>query len=444
MGHRPIHLARSSLSLQPLGSIRASSSSPVPKRYAIVGAGFAGVAVTWHLLYKASQEGRKGFHVDLFDAYGIAAGASGAAAGLLHPYTPRGKVLWNGIEAFEDALRLVGASELARHSNEPPFVWRNGLLRLAKNPKMAKILVQNAQNDSEALHLTKSRLLSSTSREFSDLVPGLSEDFLGSVPKQNIQGLYIGKGLVLDPTRYLQALWRSCCALGEKYGNTAAFHQRMVTSLSELERDFGGYDAIIVTIGAALESITETSGVVKLDLCQGYSLELESTKYTYASRSPSLLGSPYAAFHGECKAIVGATQNFGSSIQEATRCLGPTCNITTEKASTMPEVTSAIEELMTGIVPVWPKLRDWELVQVKSGVRALPTRTPQGSIPYAGKLAKVPENSAVHWFVSGLGARGLVYHAWLGRLVASAVMNDDDSILPKELLRWKIENTEMG
>ena len=30
-------------------------------------------------------------HVEVWDAHGIAAGASGAAAGLLHPYTPKGK-----------------------------------------------------------------------------------------------------------------------------------------------------------------------------------------------------------------------------------------------------------------------------------------------------------------------------------------------------------------
>lgn len=30
--------------------------------------------------------------LQLFDAFGLGAGGSGAAAGLLHPYTPRGKV----------------------------------------------------------------------------------------------------------------------------------------------------------------------------------------------------------------------------------------------------------------------------------------------------------------------------------------------------------------
>ena len=59
------------------------------RRYAIIGGGFAGVATAWHLL--AAGEGSIA-GIDLFDAAGLGGGASGAAAGLLHPYTPKGKV----------------------------------------------------------------------------------------------------------------------------------------------------------------------------------------------------------------------------------------------------------------------------------------------------------------------------------------------------------------
>ncbi len=62
-------------------------------RYAIIGAGLAGVATAWHLL-KAHQQRRdpRPVQLHLFDAWGIASGGSGAAAGLLHPFSPKGKV----------------------------------------------------------------------------------------------------------------------------------------------------------------------------------------------------------------------------------------------------------------------------------------------------------------------------------------------------------------
>ena len=59
------------------------------RRYAIIGGGFAGVATAWHLLAAAD---RAIAGIDLFDAAGLGGGASGAAAGLLHPFTAKGKV----------------------------------------------------------------------------------------------------------------------------------------------------------------------------------------------------------------------------------------------------------------------------------------------------------------------------------------------------------------
>lgn len=57
----------------------------------MIGGGFAGLAVSWHLLAAARQQGTP-MQLQLIDAVGLGAGGSGAAAGLLHPYTPRGKV----------------------------------------------------------------------------------------------------------------------------------------------------------------------------------------------------------------------------------------------------------------------------------------------------------------------------------------------------------------
>lgn len=41
------------------------------------------------------------------------------------------------------------------------------------------------------------------------------------------------------------------------------------------------------------------------------------------------------------------------------------------------------------------------------------------------------------WLLVGLGARGLVYHAWLGKLLAAAVASNSEERLPAELLAWR-------
>lgn len=72
-----------------------------------------------------------------------------------------------------------------------------------------------------------------------------------------------------------------------------------------------------------------------------------------------------------------------------------------------------------------------QVQKVRSGVRALPPRSSEGAIPLAGRL------DGRVWLILGLGARGLVYHAWLGKLLSQAILAGDDALLPEELLRWK-------
>ena len=65
----------------------------------MVGAGFAGIAAAWHLMKQSSRLGPTEIH--LYDVAGLAGGASGAAAGLLHPFSPTGKVGTDGIHKLQ-------------------------------------------------------------------------------------------------------------------------------------------------------------------------------------------------------------------------------------------------------------------------------------------------------------------------------------------------------
>ena len=90
---------------------------------------------------------------------GLGAGASGASAGLLHPYTPRGKLLWRGEECMEAALDLVAVAMAAARPHAAmqqgdsragagggpaldPFVWRQPILRPAVTAKQVRVIMQ--------------------------------------------------------------------------------------------------------------------------------------------------------------------------------------------------------------------------------------------------------------------------------------------------------------
>ena len=69
------------------------------------------------------------------------------------------------------------------------------------------------------------------------------------------------------------------------------------------------------------------------------------------------------------------------------------------------------------------------VLRVEAGVRALPPRSHLGYVPIAGRVR------AREWILSGLGSRGLIHHAMLGRAVAAAVMSGDESHIPEHCRR---------
>lgn len=79
----------------------AIAALPRRPHCAVVGAGFAGLATAYHLTAFGSD-------VTIFDPSEVGTGgASSVAAGLLHPLTPRGKLIWKGEEGFVAAKELI-------------------------------------------------------------------------------------------------------------------------------------------------------------------------------------------------------------------------------------------------------------------------------------------------------------------------------------------------
>ena len=577
----------------PLPSLRAFSTSPsktstpsfqspspptTPQRYAIIGGGFAGVAVAWHLMKHSSLHNP--IQIELFDAYGLGAGGSGAAAGLLHPYTPRGTFLWQGLPAFQASLDVINAaeadsntldSELQQKSRKrKQFVWRHGLLRPARNAKQAKDFLKNGTTNSTTRKkedvVCDARCIQSYD-ELLHLVPGLDPQLLfsdagnkgdrmakrmeskttgaGAEKGDDVAvGFFTEQGVVINPQDYLTALWESCLfhASTSSPLASAQLHLRSVLSLAELDAQDGPFDGIVVAAGAAVDSIVETAGVLKLDLCQGYTLDMElpeeeskekglepsflsqtdashtsgsnfdnssllrkteETTYKspkidkmhsveYPEGAPGLLGSPYISPQGTHRAIVGATQRHDCSLNDAVTALGPG---SLQKRDSK-EWNEAIDVLLPAAAQLWPPIglgyssspsssestssfvektigdddstdsanmpSTWQAAAVRSGYRAIPQRTAEGSIPYAGKLnsnTDIPvdgsgsstsveldsdaDGSRNWWVVGGLGARGLVYHGWLGKFVADGMLAKNDEQLPIQLKRWKEKNSKI-
>ena len=149
--------------------------------------------------------------VDIYDKYGIGSGGSGAAAGILHPFTPKGAVAWMGIEAYAATCNLVsiaaaaaaaaaaarqyGAGAAAQLAHEPlrssqvldagcessagQIVRRTGILRLGAHAQQSWELVTNLQA-AQAAHGQLCGGVPVTAAEARALHPGLSEQSLAA------------------------------------------------------------------------------------------------------------------------------------------------------------------------------------------------------------------------------------------------------------------------
>eukprot|EP00884_Botryococcus_braunii_P015276 jgi/Botrbrau1/2431/Bobra.0395s0053.1 len=487
----------------------------------------------------------------LLEGAAIGGGGSGAAAGLLHPFSPRGKVLWKGVEAMEAAKQLLAVAEAAReaHSAEsphPPFVWWQPFLRPATSEKQAADF-QKVAGPTEGSVTSRAVGVEEALR----VVPGLCVPWVP--PKSNAAknlpaALLVDGGCVIDPVVYLDALWAACQQKASVTQSQATLLRTTVDSLADLEQSHGPFTAVVAAAGAATSCIKELDGVLPMDLVQGYTLDLcapagtpvpqpqphclpgtsgdlqsspswsasgscsaDSTSRINLRPSPaptltaspssdaqpqsfpkgrdlhddsgapqfaqghdlheesgdpqrlvaaplldlgeeargeaacgdgsgnvhsgveqhagcsSLLGAVYLAGKGPRERVVGATKRGGLTPAEALR----ECGRHVEEGL---EWDFAVDALLPQATALWGPADAWDVVRVRTGVRALPPRTHEGSLPLAGRLQTSRER---WWVVAGLGARGLVYHAWLGQLLAHAILEDDEALLPPELLRWK-------
>lgn len=230
-------------------------------KIAIVGGGFAGCALSFHLQSSGKAQ------ITLLDKKGIGSGASGIASGLLHPYAGE-QVRRSALadEAMEEARYLL--QRAARFSKEPIADY-SGVIRVAQTEAQQKQLKEHTAN-------------------FSDITQIDEKQFL------------IHSGITVQTNAYLKGLWAACENLG------AIFEQREVHSLSKIE----GFDAVIVAAGAGIFDFEEFEGF-RLSPVRGQSLVSKRSEGV-ALPERSIVGKGYIAKGAIDKEIsLGATYERG-------------------------------------------------------------------------------------------------------------------------------------
>lgn len=340
-------------------------------RIAIFGAGLAGLSTAWHLL----SETQAAVTIDIYDPLPIGGGVSGLSSGLLYPFPGKHA---KKIKDAEVKLKLTHQlfSESSRSIGKP-LVLSKGVLRPAATPSQI--------TDFKKCHLEHQAETEWWSKEKCEHeVQGLT------LQEKEAGGLYIKEGLTIDVPLYLEGLCQACTRLG------AQFQQRANIE----EKKFHTYDKIIFAIGSNIKEIKAFENL-PISSVKGQILIVE-----WPHKIPplpfSLISEGYVIMEKERKScVIGSTYERGFTSKE-------------------PDLETAKEEIHKKIRSFFPELCEAKIIDCKAGVRAASNH----HLPLMGKFG------AKFWFITGLGSKGLLYHGWLGKHLARAVINDDESFIP--------------
>ncbi|GEM_PF-508416 len=367
-------------------------------RIAIVGAGFSGLSTAWHLLNKESCE------VFIFDAKGIGGGASGMAAGLMHPYVGeegrRSHLATEGMAASRELIDRVEEKSGKKVAN------REGILRY---------MLSEEQTQRYFRHCT----------EYGDVEPDGEGCF------------WIKSGMTVDCPAYLEGLWELLSERG------ATLVQEEVSCLSFLK----DYDEVIVAAGAGMLKFPELSHLIpnateNLDLRPSQSPGIERSNLAPISNNgddsiapiagafASVLNQIFSRVGYKCYTVKGqvllCTVPDSIQLPPVTRILkgyiAPSgipghCTIgsTYERglSDDLPDPHFARADLFPKVAPLFAKADQLKIADCKAGLRVVR----KGH--YFPIIAQVRSGL---WVIGAMGSRGLLYHAFAGKLLAEAIL----------------------
>ncbi len=344
-------------------------------RIAVLGAGYAGLSVTWHILFHTQGTAS----VDLFDPVPLGEGVSGMASGLLHGFT--GRKASKPVLADQGINATHGLITEASRSLGQPIVLSRGILRPAVDDEQATIFKQRATEFPQEVEWWEKAQCEIT-------VPGL-------VIGEGLGALFIKNGISINNTAYIQGLWNCCASLGTQ------FYDELIENLSDIEEC---YDHIIVTPGANADLLPELSHL-PLSKVKGQTIEVAWPQ-----------GVPVPQFS------INAQKYMVVNTEKHTCLLGATFEH--NQPEDTPDEELAYSEIMPPILALFPELKDAQVLNYYAGMRS-------SSSSHLPVISRIKEKL---WFLGGLGSKGLLYHGITGDMLAQAVISNSMAYVAKEFL----------
>lgn len=326
---------------------------------------------------------------------------------LVHPLSPRGKLVHLGIEGLQTTRRMVQAA-VAASSPDATIVLREEIYRVALRSTQAEQLRTTAANLPSYCQWNEAEELRPYTGDNTDACWG---------------GARLHGGCqVLHVPSYLQGLWKACRQMARDKGVSLEWEIcSNVPARIQLDQERNvGWDAVVLAAGAGM--LEERVGLVDRDdlpieLVRGQSVELSYAEATQSS--VALLSGKYISpLPGRGRVLVGATHEFKPQALAAER---------------------VVADLREATEPLWPEL--WQKGHVERltvGTRVQSQRGRFGRQPIIGRLSNWPHHENA-WIFTGLSSRGLLYHGVFGALLVDQMLGLEGTVAleAKELDWWR-------
>ncbi len=244
----------------------------------------------------------------------------------------------------------------------PDVYKETGILRFAVSEKQRKVFKKRSEEHSDIEWWDKEKC--------HDFVPGSSY----------LPGIFIRSGITVHAKAYLEGLWKICEALGGR-------REEKSVVLDDLQ----GFDRVILAAGGGIRSFAAAK---KLDLRFTKGQLLVCKRPHYLKGESSITGKGYLALsEREDRCYLGSTYERRHTTEEP--CLGT--------------ATDLIFNQIGQFIP------SYGAFHVEGCLAEMRVST-KDRLPFIGKI------DANTYAMTGMGSRGLLYHAYFGKKLAEEVM----------------------
>jgi glycine/D-amino acid oxidase-like deaminating enzyme len=304
--------------------------------------------------------------------------SSGLVFRLLHPLSPRGKLVHLGLEGLKATNVLLDASKEYQNG----CVLQDELYRVAVNQDHLDTLMETA-----------------------DLIPELAEwlprhQLPWTAPNEVLGALRLHSGCkVVHVPSYLKGLYHVIHGMGGgdkewKILDESSSSDPRSSWVKRLE----GFDTVVFAAGSGLFQDSIIDEKMPVQLVRGQSIEMTLNEVNL--HSAMVCGKYVSPLVEENRILIGATHEFK------------------DQAMDPEQVRLELRERSDAFASnLW---EDGTVDRITSGFRVQSNRGKDGRMPIVGKLDSTLHPNA--WIFTGLSSRGLLHHGIFGEILASQII----------------------